>query len=494
MDDSSTRPEGSILERLPVGVIWRDLRTQKLRMNEAAQALLRLDSTKEPNLKKALAAMTWQQGDRKLSGNLDPVLQGLNGRAQRPTRYCLHRSDTNIYLDVSSYPHTLMDDEPSMMVVVLTPISVAMGNGGASGFDEVLSKVSARLINVNSDDINGHIDAALAVLGEYCGTDRCYIFQFHNDGTCSNTHEWVRTGISRQKGNLQALPETSMPWFFTSLRKQSIVAIDDVKNLPSDAVLERYEFEQEDIQSVLCVALESGGQLLGFVGCDMVHRQQQWQTHDIRRFKLVGEMIASAIQNLAYRKSLNAIQQNLLQANKELEQLAMQDGLTGVANRRAFDQTLQKELQRAVRQGYPLTLMLVDIDHFKLFNDHHGHLAGDDALKSVAGVLANEFQRSGELVARYGGEEFAVILPHNDENEAVASANRALNGVRALTIPHEHPDVSGNLTMSVGLLVALPEIQTQREELIAMADQALYLAKAAGRNQMKKKTLKGGQS
>ncbi|WLD58089.1 diguanylate cyclase [Salinispirillum sp. LH 10-3-1] len=494
MDDSSTRPERALLERLPIGVIWRDMTSHQLHMNAQAKALLRLDSSQEPNLKKALAAMTWQLEDRPLPAHLDPVLLGLNGRTQRPARYCLHRTDTDIYLDVSSYPHETVNGEPQVMVVVLTPISVAVGNGGSSGFDEVLAKVSARLINVDSDDIDGHIDAALAVLGEYCGTDRSYIFQFHNDGTCSNTHEWVRTGISRQKGNLQVLPESSLPWFFKTLRQHNIVAIDDVSSLPSDAVLERFEFEQEDIQSVLCIGLESAGQLLGFVGCDMVHRQQQWQTHDIRRFKLVGEMIASAIQNLAYRNSLNEIQSNLLQANKDLEKLAMQDGLTGVANRRAFDQTLQKELQRAVRQGYPLTLMLLDIDHFKLFNDHHGHLAGDDALKSVAQILADEFQRSGELVARYGGEEFAVILPHNDEIEGVASANRALNGLRALSIPHEHPDVNGPLTMSIGLLVALPKIQTKRDELIAMADQALYLAKAAGRNQMKKTILKGGVS
>lgn len=492
MDDSSKGPDGAILERLPVGVIWRDMRTHRLHMNAEAKALLRLDSAQEPDIKKALATMVWSLNDRPLPAHLDPVLQGLRGRTQRPVRYCLQRPDTTIYVDVSAYPQCVVDGVTTEMVVVLTPTNVAMGNGSGNGFDEVLAQVSARLINVNADDIDDQINAALAVLGEYCGTDRCYIFQFHPNGTCSNTHEWVRMGITQQKDNLQMLPETSLPWFFKKLRQDGIVAIDAVADLPGDAVLERFEFEQEDIQSVLCVGLESAGQLLGFVGCDMVHRQQQWQTHDIRRFKLVGEMIASALQNLAYRTSLNDMQQHLLQVNKELEQLAMLDGLTGVANRRSFDQTLQKELQRAVRQGYPLSLMLVDIDHFKLYNDHHGHLAGDDALKAVAELLASEFQRSGEWVARYGGEEFAVILPHNNESEASAAAQRALDGLRKLAIPHQHPDVESSLTISIGLLVALPAIKTRREDLIATADQALYLAKASGRNQMKMTILKGG--
>lgn len=488
MDDSCC---SAILTGLPVGVVWRDMNTGVVSMNAAAQVLLRLDRALDEHWHHQCAALQWRQDDRPLPLTLNPLITALQGRTLRTTRYVLQRDDTAIALDITAYPQTTIDGVPSVMTLVLAPVNAAVEDSSATSFDEVLAKVSARLIHVNADDVDERIQAALAVLGEYSGVDRSYLFQFHNDQTCSNTHEWVRGGISSHKPSLQQLPERSIPWFFQQLRQDRIVAIDDVSKLPAQAVMERNEFEREDIQAVLCVGLEYANELVGFIGFDRVHLTHHWLTHDIRRLKLVGEMIIHALQNLAYRQSLSQTQQHLLQANQELEQLAMLDGLTGVFNRRAFDQTLQKELQRAVRQGYPLSLLLVDIDHFKLYNDHHGHLAGDDALRQVAQVLSQEFQRSGELVARYGGEEFAIILPHNDEAEAIQSSSRALRRLRDIALPHEHPLVAGPLTMSIGLLVALPAIKTQRDDLIALADQALYQAKAAGRNQMKMTVLKG---
>ncbi|MFC3851664.1 GGDEF domain-containing protein [Salinispirillum marinum] len=488
MDDSCG---SAILAGLPVGVLWRDMSTDAVNMNTAARELLRVHHGLGSRWYDDCARLQWRHDERLLPITLNPLLTALQGRTLRTTRYVLQREDTDVLLDITAYAQATIDGVPSIMTVVIAPVNLAVDGVSATSFDEVLAKVSARLIHVDADDIDEQIQAALAVLGEYSGVDRSYLFQFHNDHSCSNTHEWVRGGISSHKEDLQGLSERSLPWFFRHLREQRIVAIDDVSHLPPEAVLERNEFEREDIQAVLCVGLEYANELIGFIGFDRVHRTHHWLTHDIRRLKLVGEMIVHALQNLAYRQSLNQTQQNLLQANQELEQLAMLDGLTGVFNRRAFDQTLQKELQRAVRQGYPLSLLLVDIDHFKLYNDHHGHLAGDDALRQVAQVLSQEFQRSGELVARYGGEEFAIILPHNDEAEAIQSSNRALRRLRDIALPHEHPDVAGPLTMSIGLLVALPAIKTRRDDLISLADQALYKAKAAGRNQMKMTVLKG---
>lgn len=171
----------------------------------------------------------------------------------------------------------------------------------------------------------------------------------------------------------------------------------------------------------------------------------------------------------------------LERANSQLARLSTTDGLTGVANRRMFDRTLIQEWMRSARSQQPVSLMMIDIDYFKRYNDHYGHLAGDACLRQVAAVLQACAQRSGELVARYGGEEFAVLLPGADEAAARVVAQRCMDQLRQAQIPHAASAVSSWLTMSIGMatLVALPE--QPAETLVKTADEALYRMKQAGR-------------
>ena len=164
-----------------------------------------------------------------------------------------------------------------------------------------------------------------------------------------------------------------------------------------------------------------------------------------------------------------------------LRRLAYMDGLTGVANRRHFDQTLDAEWRRCRRSGKPLSLILIDIDHFKPFNDLYGHQAGDDCLRTVAGALRAGLARSHDLVARYGGEEFACLLPECGLEGATAKARALVAAVQALGIAHRGSP-AGRVTVSAGVACLVPDAGRRPEELVALADARLYRAKAQGRN------------
>jgi diguanylate cyclase (GGDEF)-like protein/PAS domain S-box-containing protein len=179
-----------------------------------------------------------------------------------------------------------------------------------------------------------------------------------------------------------------------------------------------------------------------------------------------------------------AADQKLKAAYLGMERLASLDGLTGLANRRVFDETMEREWRRAMRERTPLALLLMDVDLFKDYNDALGHPAGDACLRRIAHCLAEIVQRPGDLVARYGGEEFVALLPITDEAGALHIAHRILDAVRAEGIPHPASHISACLTLSVGLAATIPMPASDPDMLIAAADAALYTAKRKGRSRI----------
>jgi len=167
---------------------------------------------------------------------------------------------------------------------------------------------------------------------------------------------------------------------------------------------------------------------------------------------------------------------------KTLERMSRTDALTGLSNRRAFEETLQREVSRARRTERPLSLLMLDVDHFKRYNDTYGHQAGDRALQRVADVLTTAGRRGGDTAGRYGGEEFTVILAETDEDAAVHVAEAIRQGIEALAVPHESSPTAPHLTVSIGAATMAPGAAVDAEELIRLADTALYNAKAQGRN------------
>ncbi|HEF4762002.1 TPA: GGDEF domain-containing protein [Pseudomonas putida] len=174
-------------------------------------------------------------------------------------------------------------------------------------------------------------------------------------------------------------------------------------------------------------------------------------------------------------------QEKLLELNRNLELLALEDALTGLANRRQFDLFIQAEMGRARRNRTGLALLMIDVDHFKAFNDRYGHLAGDQCLRDIAAIIIDHIKRPGDLAARFGGEEFSVVLPGTDYVGAFLVAEKVRCAVQEAGFAHsDSPE--GVITVSVGVCGYDPAQQTRIEDLIGAADKALYVAKASGRN------------
>ncbi len=167
-----------------------------------------------------------------------------------------------------------------------------------------------------------------------------------------------------------------------------------------------------------------------------------------------------------------------------LAKIGMVDGLTGIPNRRRFDETMAIEWRRAMRYGHPLSLIMADIDHFKNYNDTYGHLEGDGCLRKVATRLSQTLKRPGDMVGRWGGEEFACILPETDSVGAMFVAEELRKSIIDLSIPHKSSPVAPIITISLGVASMIPTPERDPAELIKHSDEALYTAKRAGRNRI----------
>ena len=187
-------------------------------------------------------------------------------------------------------------------------------------------------------------------------------------------------------------------------------------------------------------------------------------------------------------KSNERIEQQRLKlekANQSLRNLSFKDQLTGVWNRRKYDQIVEMEWNRCLRHKRPIALLIVDMDYFKEFNDSYGHMAGDACLVKIGEILKDSFRRSSDMVARYGGDEFVAILPETGKEEAMEMADMLRQKIEALHVPHAHSKASDYMTVTIGVTCLIPDKNLFYESLFRFADKALYEAKIDGRNQVK---------
>lgn len=217
-------------------------------------------------------------------------------------------------------------------------------------------------------------------------------------------------------------------------------------------------WRQESLLSAAIVVLLMG--ILGVLGYRSI-RQMKEQNH---------------IQN-----ELLGAQEKLIEVNRTLELLALEDALTGLANRRQFDLFLHAEMGRAKRSQGSLALLMIDVDHFKRFNDQYGHLTGDECLRTISAIIRANINRPGDLAARYGGEEFAVVLPGTDYVGAFLVAEKIRRAVQQAGIEHSE-GTEGTVTVSLGVSACSPTVEDLSKALIGAADKALYVAKTSGRN------------
>ena len=199
----------------------------------------------------------------------------------------------------------------------------------------------------------------------------------------------------------------------------------------------------------------------------------------------MDERINREKELLSITSLLEESNQKLQQVNTILNRLSRIDGLTGIANRRHFDDLFYQEWKRAGRLSKPISVILVDIDFFKNFNDTYGHQLGDECLKQVASALSRALKRPCDVIARYGGEEFVAFLPETDEKGAVMVAETMQVSMANVNIPHRNSPVSDKVTISIGVATTVPSTNFLAGTLIADADKALYQAKQQGRNRIK---------
>lgn len=202
----------------------------------------------------------------------------------------------------------------------------------------------------------------------------------------------------------------------------------------------------------------------------------------IARIRAYSKTYVLQLQRDYAALEMKRLQEQLTESNEILQRLSTMDGLTGIANRRNFDATLQTEWKMCLRQKTPLAAIMIDIDFFKKFNDGYGHQGGDDCLKEVANALAETISRPGDFVARYGGEEFVVILPRTDAKGASVIAEQLRKNVAKKRIKHEFSTVADHVSISLGVASVQPDKSSSPESLITKADEALYKAKESGRN------------
>ncbi len=323
--------------------------------------------------------------------------------------------------------------------------------------------------SLNIDDI---LNTTAQEVRRLLETDRVILFRFDDQWNGNVVVESVLPGYPASLNDVIDDPcfrENYVKYY----RQGRVRAIDNIQQADLNSchiqLLERYA-----VKANLVVPIVYQDKLWGLMIAHHCRDIRHWKQHEI---KLLSELSAQA----AIAIHQGELYQQLETANQELERLAARDSLTQIANRHCFDRILEKEWTRLMRSQDPLSLILCDIDHFKLYNDTYGHQAGDHCLQQVAQAIQAGVKRPADLVARYGGEEFAVILPVTPLEGALRVAEEIRVRVRALGISHSE-SAYGCVTLSLGVATLIPQPSVSIPTLIGAADEALYRAKATGRD------------
>lgn len=281
------------------------------------------------------------------------------------------------------------------------------------------------------------------------------------------------------------LPVASMVRFLALLEQEDLLHFSSQKALAGQAGTQEAALLARLGWSVAAFSkLRGNDEQPGFLVFARPPGFMDWKPSELTLLTITTQML---LQSVRHRRQLDDIMQAqtaLQTANTRLQSLARTDQLTGLANRRHFDEVKEEEFRRARRNGQCLSFLICDIDYFKNYNDHYGHALGDHCLRAVADTMRASLARAGDMVARIGGEEFGILLPDADEATARMLAQRVRQAVADCAIVHEHSTAAAVVTISIGLAVHMPHQTESFEDLFQEADQALYRAKANGRNQV----------
>ncbi|MEH1919251.1 PAS domain S-box protein [Nostoc sp.] len=333
---------------------------------------------------------------------------------------------------------------------------------------EVTQKIRQSL---NLDEV---LNTTVKSIRQCLGSDCVAIYQLESDGSGNFAAESVGDDYP-QKLELTMHP-FSLKQDFSDYYQGLTKVFHDIQE--SDFSGDLFELLQlYQVKAAIIVPILNGEHLWGLLIAHQRAAPRYWQAFEVNLLQQLASQVAIAIHQ-------SVLYQQVQAANEELQRLATLDGLTQIANRRRFDEYLESEWQRLKREQLSLSLILLDVDFFKLYNDTYGHLGGDDCLRQLASALKNIVKRPADLVARYGGEEFTIILPNTEIQGAIYVAQTIGQAVRDLAIPHAQSRVCDRVTVSLGVVSIVPNSEISPPDLINAADKALYVAKQQGRDRV----------
>lgn len=353
----------------------------------------------------------------------------------------------------------------------------------SSQFERMIANLATHFIKLPAHAVDEGIRTTLQTIGEFLGADRIVVTLINDDRrTFRTAYEWCLNDDDERLNNQQNIFYDRLGWARPHIENHKPFICGDASALPASASVEKALLQRLDVRSFALIPLLYGEKSRGFLAIANRLNAQPWQKLDLSLFEITGTMLINAIQRKHYEEIFQNIEDNLREVNSMLVRESRVDPLTQIANRRFFDDKLESEFRRAMREHTCLALLFCDVDCFKSYNDTYGHLAGDHCLRSIAQALQHSFQRASDLASRYGGEEFAIIMPATKPDIAAQMGEKVRQAVYDLNLAHRTSKVTGIVTISVGVAFVVPTPGDSPKKLIDAADHALYKAKALGRN------------
>lgn len=343
---------------------------------------------------------------------------------------------------------------------------------------KAVANISARFVDISTLHFEQLIQQSLEELGRALQVDRMYLTLWdYDEEEMGHVYEWQADGVRPIGALWWRWSVNTVPWLRDELKANRSKLIFDRSDLPEVAVRERSWYKKLGASALLMQPVFFDGCYSGILGATS-YKENLLLKEDLTLITIVADILSNAMEHQRQRGTL-------IHANTQLRQLSEIDALTGIANRRVFDNKLMWECRRSARIHGNVTVLLADIDYFKKFNDYYGHPEGDACLKLVANLLKNAFMREGESPARYGGEEFAVVCGHNiDPLNLFAQAQRWRKAVQGLGVKHEGSPIADTVTISIGIASMAVNSVTDSNALLKKADEMLYIAKSEGRNRV----------
>jgi diguanylate cyclase (GGDEF)-like protein len=344
-------------------------------------------------------------------------------------------------------------------------------------FHRLVITVLTNCINLPPEQAQAATDESLVAFGGYFAADRCLLFCRDDSGEFRLAHAWP----PRAADQLPAAACLALHDLPLELQEGRGTAVWSCAFDSSSAERDRLGILLGATRFSLA-GVAAQGRMIGLL-C-LSGRAIVADSEDAKLLEMAARVVANMLNHTVQQDHLLQTQQALQHANGELYALSRHDFLTGLANRRHFDEIKSAEYRRSLRTGIGLSLLMCDMDEFKRYNDAYGHGQGDICLKQFAACLQQLFVRAGEVAVRLGGEEFAVVLPNTGRDEALLLAERLRQAVWDLHLPHAASSVADRVTVSIGVATLMPGRHHDFDAILHEADAALYRAKAGGRNRV----------